>query len=322
MNNCIINIVYCTDSHYLEHVGVSITSIILNNKSNNIHFHIFLYDVSDEEKNKLKEINSAITLYSIPIDELNKYIDIKNEKVKHINRSMYIRLSVPRLLPDYIDKFIYLDADILCFGDISPILNINIDSVVCAVTADSLNDDNLLANANRLSLGNKKYFNSGFLYINTQNWKKFDIENKANQILLSPENYNLIYPDQDALNIVLQERVVFVDVKWNYLFTWMNEKEKESFFHHKKSLPYFVHFTGPRKIWYQEHTGIAQNIYCFYKHFTPWANCNLKSYKPKMRVNDYRIYAKSSFKEKKFINGIKYYTLYLIYKLRGRKKNN
>ncbi|KES14724.1 Lipopolysaccharide biosynthesis protein, LPS:glycosyltransferase [Gilliamella apicola SCGC AB-598-I20] len=98
MNNSIINIVYCTDSNYLEHVGVSITSIILNNKSNNIHFHIFLYDVSDEEKNKLKEINSAITLYSIPIDELNKYIEIKNEKVKHINRSMYIRLSVPRQL--------------------------------------------------------------------------------------------------------------------------------------------------------------------------------------------------------------------------------
>ena len=315
MNNSIINIVYCTDSNYLEHVGVSITSIILNNKSNNIHFHIFLYDVSDEEKNKLKEINSAITLYSIPIDELNKYIEIKNEKVKHINRSMYIRLSVPRLLPDYIDKFIYLDADILCFGDISPVLNINIDSVVCAVTADSLNDDNLLANANRLSLGNKKYFNSGFLYINTQNWKKFDIEYKANQILLSLENYNLIYPDQDALNIVLQETVVFIDVKWNYLFTWMNEKEKESFFHHKKSLPYFVHFTGPRKIWYAEHKGLAQDLYIFYKHFTPWSAVLLKSYQSKMRPVDYRVYAKDFMRRGKFIKSIVCYSTYLIKKI-------
>ena len=320
MNNCIINIVYCTDSHYLEHVGVSITSIILNNKHYNIHFHVFLYNVSDEEKNKLKEISPSISLYSIPIDELNKYSEIQNDKIKHINRSMYIRLSVPRLLPDYVDKFIYLDADILCFADISSILNINIDSVVCAVTADSLDAKNMSQNKTRLGLTSEKYFNSGFLYINTQNWKKFDTENKTNQILLSPQNYSLIYPDQDALNIVLQEQTNFIDVKWNYLFTWMNNQEKESFFQNKQSLPYFVHFTGPRKIWYQEHTGIAQNIYCFYKHFTPWANCNLKSYKPKMRVNDYRIYAKSSFKEKKFINGIKYYTLYLVYKLRGRQK--
>ena len=315
MNNSIINIVYCTDANYLEHVGVSITSIILNNKNHNIHFHIFLYDVSEEDKNKLKEISPLINLYSIPTDELDKYSEIQNDKIKHINRSMYIRLSVPRLLPDYVDKFIYLDADILCFSDISSILNIDIDSVVCAVTADSLDVNNMLQNRNRLGLASEKYFNSGFLYINTQNWKKFDTEDKANQILLSPQNYNLIYPDQDALNIVLQKQISFINVKWNYLFTWMNEQEKESFFHNKQSLPYFVHFTGARKIWYQEHTGLAQNIYCFYKHFTPWANYNLKSYKSKMRVNDYRIYSISFFKQKKFKESAKYFLHYIKLKL-------
>ena len=315
MNNSIINIVYCTDSNYLEHVGVSITSIILNNKHHNIHFHIFLYDVSEEEKNKLKEISNSITLYSIPIDELNKYSDIQNNKIKHINRSMYIRLSVPRLLPDYVDKFIYLDADILCFGDISPILNINIDSVVCAVTTDSLDANNMLQNKERLNLASEKYFNSGFLYINTQNWKKFDTENKANQILLSPQNFNLLYPDQDALNIVLQDQVTYIDVKWNYLFTWMNDQEKENFFDNKERLPHFIHFTGARKIWYQEHKGLAQNLYCFYKHFTPWSNSSLKSYKSKMRVNDYRIYSISYLKNKKFIESAKYYLHYLKLKL-------
>ncbi|OCG13952.1 glycosyltransferase family 8 protein [Gilliamella apicola] len=315
MNNSIINIVYCTDSNYLEHVGVSITSIILNNKHHNIHFHIFLYDVSEEEKNKLKEISSSITLYSIPIDELNKYSDIQNNKIKHINRSMYIRLSVPRLLPDYVDKFIYLDADILCFGDISPILNINIDFAVCAVTPDSLDANNMLQNRERLNLASEKYFNSGFLYINTQNWKKFDTENKANQILLSPQNINLLYPDQDALNIVLQDQVTYIDVKWNYLFTWMNDQEKENFFDNKERLPRFIHFTGARKIWYQEHKGLAQNLYCFYKHFTPWNNSSLKSYKSKMRVNDYRIYSISYLKNKKFIESAKYYLHYLKLKL-------
>ncbi|TSJ92329.1 glycosyltransferase family 8 protein [Gilliamella apicola] len=315
MNNSIINVVYCTDANYLEHVSVSITSIILNNKNNNIRFHVFLYDVSEEDKNKLKEIGPLINLYSIPIGELDKYSEIQNDKIKHINRSMYIRLSVPRLLPDYVDKFIYLDADILCFGDISSILNIDIDSVVCAVTADSLDVNNMLQNRNRLGLASEKYFNSGFLYINTQNWKKFDTENKANQILLSPQNYNLIYPDQDALNVVLQKQINFIDVKWNYLFTWMNDQEKESFFHNKQSLPYFVHFTGARKIWYQEHTGIAQDIYCFYKHFTPWADYNLKSYKSKMRVNDYRIYSISFFKQKKFKESAKYFLYYIKLKL-------
>ncbi|WP_085247741.1 glycosyltransferase family 8 protein [Gilliamella mensalis] len=316
MNNR-INIAYCTDSNYLEHVGVSITSIMLNNMQNNIHFHVFLYDVSPKEQHKLQEISPLITVYPISIDELNKYSDPQNSKIKHINRSMYIRLSVPRLLHGKIDKFIYLDADTLCFSDISTILNINIDSVVCAVTQDSLDSENMAKNQKRLELTSQSYFNSGFLYINVNNWMIFDTENKANKILMSARKKHLIYPDQDALNIVLQHQVLFIDPSWNYLFTWMDDKQKETFFYNKESLPYIIHFTGARKMWYQEHTGLAQNIYRFYKHFTPWSNSPLKSYKPKMRVNDYRIYAKNSIKEKKFIAGLKYYLLYLAYKLKN-----
>lgn len=315
MNN-IINIAYCTDSNYLEHVGVSINSIKLNNLDNDIHFHVFLYDVSQEEQQKLQKVSSSITLYSIPEEELTKYSDTQNNKVKHINRSMYIRLSVPRLLKGIVDKFIYLDADTLCFADISSISDINIDNVVCAVTTDSLDKQNTLKNQERLKLHSTNYFNSGFLYINVNKWIESDTENKVNQILLSPEKRHLIYPDQDALNIVLQNQVLWIDPKWNYLFTWMNDNQKETFFYNKESLPYVIHFTGARKMWYQEHTGLAQNVYNFYKHFTPWANTPLQSYKYKMRVNDYRIYAKNLIKNRKIFNGLKYYFIYLVLKIK------
>ncbi|OCG08127.1 glycosyl transferase family 8 [Gilliamella sp. wkB178] len=319
MNNNIINIAYCTDSNYLEHVGVSITSIILNNMHNNIHFHVFLYDVTLEEQQKLQKISSSISIYSIPPNELTKYIDNLNNKVKHINRSMYIRLCVPRLLHGNIDKFIYLDADTLCFSDISEINNINIDSVVCAVTPDSLNNDNMLKNKNRLKLTSKYYFNSGFLYININNWINFDTEEKVNQILLSsPQSKELIYPDQDALNIVLQNQVLLIENKWNYLFTWMNDDQRDNFFYDKTTLPYIIHFTGARKIWYQEHKGLAQEIYCFYKHFTPWATTPLASYKSKMRIHDYRIYANNYLKKRNLINWFKYYSIYLINKLSSK----
>lgn len=313
MNN--INIAYCTDSNYLEHVAVSITSVILNNMYNSIHFHVFLYDVSTEEQQKLQSISQQITIYNISKNELEKYSDSLNKKITHINRSMYIRLSVPRLLQGIVDKFIYLDADTLCFSDISKILNINIDSVVCAVTPDSLNKENMLKNQKRLSLTSQSYFNSGFLYINVSNWLKTDTENKANRILLSSENRNLIYPDQDALNLVLQNQVLLIEPKWNYLFTWINDNQKETFFYNKESLPYIIHFTGARKMWYQEHTGLAQDIYNFYKHFTPWASTPLKSYKYKMRVNDYRIYAKSLFRNKQFFQSLKYFLTYIKLKL-------
>ncbi|OTQ60528.1 hypothetical protein B6C98_08490, partial [Gilliamella apis] len=49
-------------------------------------------------------------------------------------------------------------------------------------------------------------------------------------------------------------------------------------------------------------------------HFTPWHDTPLQSYLPKMRVNDYRIYAKYYFKKGKIFKGIKFFTQYLLLK--------
>lgn len=314
MNNKTIHIAFCTDSNYLEYVAISIKSIQLNNLNNTIQFHVFLYDVSQEDLKKFQKLDVLMSVHFIDQHELEQY---QNEhKLKHINRSMYIRLLVPRLLHHEVDKFIYLDGDTLCFHDLASINDVNIDNVVCAVVTDSLNSKDLARNTNRLRLKSDNYFNSGFLYINTRNWCEFDVENKVNTILLNPQSYSLVYPDQDALNIVLQNQVNYINCKWNYLFTWMNEDEKSQFFYKKESLPYIVHFTGARKPWYLEHTGLAQNLYLFYKHFTPWNKESLKSYLPKMRINDYRIYAKSFFKKGKLFKGIKFYIKYFILKLR------
>lgn len=319
MNNQKINIAFCTDSNYLEYVAIAIKSIQLNNLHNSIQFYVFLYDVPKSELKIFQKLDAPIEILTIDQQEIEKY---QNEhKLKHINRSMYIRLLVPRLLLGKVDKFIYLDADTLCFKDISSIKQVDIDTVICAVVSDSLKQQNVAKNVSRLKLNSANYFNSGFLYINTKNWCEFDVENKVNAILLNPQS-KLIYPDQDALNLVLQNHVKFIDCRWNYLFTWMTESEKEQFFYHEDTLPYIIHFTGARKPWYLEHIGLAQNLYVFYKHFTPWHKQPLKSYLPRMRINDYRIYGKSFLKKGKLFKGTKFLITYLLLKLNKKEKNN
>lgn len=309
MNNKIINIAYCTDSNYLEYVAVSIKSIILNNMTENLQFHVFLYNVDKNDIKKLQQTSNLILIYHIERDDIEKYKH--NFSTTHITNSTFIRLMVPRLLSHKVKKLLYLDADVLCFNNISSISNINIDNYICAAGPDSkLNTQN--PNSVRLKLNSNDYFNAGVLYINIENWMNFDIENKINNIL-SKNNY-LKYADQDALNIVLENHLKIIDSKWNYLFTWMTNHQKEKFFYDKEALPYFIHFTGPRKMWYAEHEGLAQDLYNFYKHFTPWRSTPLKFYKNKMRPVDYRVYAKDSFRKRKFLKGIKYYLTYLVKK--------
>ncbi len=317
MDNNIINIAYCTDSNYLEHVAVSIKSIILNNLNENLRFHVFLYNVDEFDIKKFQQTSELIFTYQIEPEDFEKYNH--NFSTTHITNSTFIRLMVPRLLSSKVTELLYLDADVLCFNNISSILNIDIENYICAAAIDSKqNIQN--SNSSRLKLNSNDYFNAGVLYINIKNWMNFDVESKSNDIL--SKNNDLKYADQDALNIVLQNHTKIIDSKWNYLFTWMTNQEKETFFYDKKTLPYFIHFTGPRKMWYIEHEGLAQKLYNFYKHFTPWCDIPLKSYQSKMRPVDYRVYAKDFFRKRKFLKCIKYYTLYLIYKLRGRQKNN
>lgn len=309
MDNNIINIAYCTDSNYLEYVAVSIKSIILNNLTENLRFHVFLYNVDKNDIKKLQQTSNLISIYHIEQEDIEKYKH--NFSTTHITNSTFIRLMVPRLLSHKVKELLYLDADVLCFNNISSISKINIDNYICAAAPDSkLNTQN--PNSVRLKLNSNDYFNAGVLYINIENWMSFDVENKINNIL-SKNNY-LKYADQDALNIVLENHLKIIDSKWNYLFTWMTNLQKENFFYDKETIPYFIHFTGPRKMWYAEHEGLAQNLYDFYKHFTPWCSTPLKSYKSKMRPVDYRVYAKDFFRKRKFLKGIKYYLTYLVKK--------
>lgn len=310
MNNEIINIAYCTDSNYLEHVSVSIQSIILNNLTEKMQFHVFLYNVQEEYIEKFKNTSKLITIYKIEEAEVEKYHH--DFSTKHISNSTFIRLMVPKLLANKVNRLLYLDADILCFANISPIFDINIDNYICAAGNDS-NKKEPNPNLSRLKLNTSFYFNAGVLFINISNWVAFNVEEKTNKILF--ENRLLKYADQDALNITLQNRVLLIDSKWNYLFTWMTAKQKETFFYNKHNLPYFIHFTGPRKMWYQEHDGLAQNLYNFYKHFTPWSNLPLQSYRNKMRVVDYRIYAIDCFKKGFITQGIINYINYLTKKI-------
>lgn len=305
--NTVVNIAYCTDANYLEYVATSIISVILNNKDARLAFYVFVYDVTADNIEKLKATSPLIQLIEIEKKDIEKY---QGEfAIKHLNRATYMRLSVPRLLQDKIERFIYLDADTLCFADISTINHVNITDVICAVSHDAL-DSHDNKHARRLGLTSPHYFNAGFLYINISNWIKYDIENKANTILLENKK-SLPYLDQDALNIAMDGHVLFIDNSWNFIYNWFTEEQKENYFYDSNNLPKIIHFTGGRKPWFREHESLSQHLFLFYQHLTPWKNSALRHYAPKMRPTDYRVYSRQFLKKGKYIEALKWFAKYL-----------
>lgn len=307
-----VNLAWCSDANYLEYVATSIISVLMNNLTHNIACYVFVYDVSQEDIAKLKSTSATITVIEIEKSEIEKYDS--NLALKHLNRSIYIRLCVPRLLQDKVENIIYLDADTLCLDDISAIQQVDISNVICAVSHDSLTPHES-KQAKRLGLNSKHYFNSGFMYINITQWMKCDIENKANLFILK-HNSALPYPDQDALNAVMDGNVKFIDNRWNYLYNWYSEEQRETYFYHAETTPRILHFTGSRKPWYHEHSGLSQQLYLFYQHFTPWRNTPLRSYAARMRPTDFRVYSRQAARKKHYLTSVIWYLKYLRSKLK------
>ncbi|WP_336194424.1 glycosyltransferase family 8 protein [Providencia stuartii] len=308
-----IDIAYCADDNYVEYLAVSLISVSLNNSNNDVYFHLFLFKVSENNLNKLSKIKANIIFYHIDDNVMQRYNHKFN--IKHLNMSTYMRLIVPRMLYGKVDNFIYLDIDTLCFSDLSEINDIDISKHICAVSSDTKDniDDR---NTKRLGLKSNYYFNAGFLYINVNNWLNFDVENKINQ-LIKEESDLLIYYDQDALNKILEDHIVKLDHSWNYLYTWMTLDEKENYFYSESTIPKIMHFTGGRKPWFKEHNGLSQNLFIFYKHLTPWKNTVLKSYLPKMKNSDNRVYCREALYNKRYIVAFKFYLKYLKNKFKG-----
>ncbi|HFZ8994767.1 TPA: glycosyltransferase family 8 protein [Citrobacter freundii] len=306
-NDMPVNVVFCSDNNYVEYLATALTSVFLNNINESIKFHVFSYNISDGELKKLKQCSADITIYNLEDADLAAYDS--QSSLAHINKSTYIRLLVPRLLPAEVEYFVYLDVDVLCFSSIMQLQDIDISKKICAVVTDNNSEINR-RNNQRIGVYGDQYFNAGFMYINKKLWIDNNIE-KRTLMILNERKGKLKYLDQDALNIALQGQVLYISKKWNYLYTLLTETQQQDFLYNYGQLPVIMHFTGGRKPWYVEHKGVAQYLYLFYRNFTAWRDISLKSYMPRMRATDYRVYARQAFRRGKVFEGIRYYFGYI-----------
>ena len=191
---------------------------------------------------------------------------------ERFRESVYYRFMLPDMFPEY-DRMIYLDCDIVLNGSLLDFWNTEIDGFACGVVEDQESDDIILHN--RIGVYTT-YFNSGVLLVNLAYWREHGILQKlVDFIRANPEK--CIYPDQDALNAVLQGQVKFFPYCYNFQNLWFTDlrwvrlhaskfKEVEKW----KDSPVVVHFAGDDKPWkkYCRHPFTQYYLDCLAK--TPW----------------------------------------------------
>lgn len=304
------NIMFGVDSKYVRYAGVLILSIIDKNPNKNIVFHIFCDFVEETDFKICKNIVSRSCGIEI------KFYYILQEVVKDFpegngwNYSIYYRAIAPNILYGKVDKVLYLDADIICDGDISELWNIDLGDKIAAVVDDGMGVNNVAQKLQALGFPphcDKKYFNSGVMLININRYKERNVLKKFIKVIRE-EKEKLYFWDQDAFNIVIRDEVIYIDKKYNY--------QK---FRGDSSDLCFIHFVGMRKPWFIDFDYYLFDKWRKYYYSSEWKAVRLIK-KNNVSYSEYRYQAEYHFTKGKYLDAIKNYLKYLYKKLKNKEK--
>ena len=197
-----IHFVYAVDKNYNHQLLISINSL-LSKFTGKATIHIIHKDSKSIEK-QLKKIQSYENL-----EQINVYQFIKdsnsfpNIEGTHISEATYYRLFINKYIPDDIDSYIYLDADIICLNDAYEKINktfsvLKKSNYKVAARTEMQRETNELKFSS-LGIKGTNYFNAGVLFVNNKLWRKEEVYDGL-LVHLEKIKDKLEFWDQDVLN--------------------------------------------------------------------------------------------------------------------------
>lgn len=212
-----LNVLYACDNNYAPFAGVSICSLLENNKELEVINVYLLSDrVSEENIQKLyRQVNCYGDGRTLKIIDANYYVLYLRERNAIEYRGGYaasLRLFFDEYIENDVEKLLYLDCDTIIVGNLKPLLMLDMGTKCVAVVTESL------AGKYKKIIGfdaKTPYFNSGMILFNVKMWE----EKKYKETIMGYiENKNMRFanPDQDYLNLLLKNDLILLSPKYNF----------------------------------------------------------------------------------------------------------
>ena len=245
-----MNIATALNRKYLEYTAVMLCSLCENN-----HEHIDAYilhsELTDKDINTLKNSLSKYDITIIPLMINRSDFDTRLPRNSQWSIETYYRLMLMDILPDNIDRILYLDVDLIINGSVEEFYHVDFkgDEVIVA--------DDSNGKRSRDTFGSKqaemfkdmldngfRYFNAGVMLFNVQEIRKthnFNTYMKA----VEEWDYAMEAPDQDILNYVHGYKASYIDYMEYNLFARIAHNQKYTYEDVKNNV-IIIHFAGDK----------------------------------------------------------------------------
>ena len=267
-----VHLLLCANSLYLQHMGVCLTSLLVNNPD--LFFDIVIVGRASEALDE-KKLRCSLARFSNYLLSFRKFTPPADRILPlnpraHYTLDNWTRLWIEEFFSGDIDRVLYLDCDIVVVGSVAPLWRVDLGGALLGAVDIPGSQRGVTTLGMRAEDG---YFNSGVLLIDLKQWREA-------RALAAVLDYVQAYPermldlDQDALNACFNGRRKRLEYKWNAIWP---------FFREPLSLPLdraeiegvrrearIIHFNGNSKPWsyFCDHPRKAE--YEKYLQMTEW----------------------------------------------------
>ena len=233
-----IHIAFGVDANFIRPMGITMTSLIDHNRNQSLIFHVFANSIEAVDVKRLTILAETEDVF-IQLYHINQEIFHDLQTTWNYTAATYNRFIVAKLLYPETDKVIYMDADMVCTGNLDELVEMDFEGKIAMVVHDQ--GKFVASHMKTLDLKHDCYFNAGMLYIDLKAWNENQISDRAMELLQKRKFFLL---DQDALNILLDGRAKFIDRKWNEICNMEKKNSKIS------DEAVIVHFASRNKPWH------------------------------------------------------------------------
>lgn len=216
MTDLKLNVLYQFNEKYATFAGVSITSLLENNKHlEEINVYILGEKLTPDSINTLQAL---VKKY-----DRNIFFKETENVIQHMKKwgmpayrgsySANLRLFLPLILDEseLDNRILYLDADTIVAKPLDELLGIDMQDYALAMVLDSL------GSRYKKSIGLQAddfYYNSGVILFEMKNWQ----ENRCSERIIEyikARHMNFTSPDQDLLNTVCKQEIMCISPRYN-----------------------------------------------------------------------------------------------------------
>lgn len=267
MHNDRINLLVTFDKNYIKPFQTMLMSLLTNNPRETVHVWLLHSAIPQDELQALEEYCSLRCVPLTPL-QVDRAIFQNAPISKRYPQEMYYRLLAPRLLPESLEKVLYLDPDILVINPLRPLWDLELKG--CAFAAASHTGiTEIMNDINRVRLGTEHdYYNTGVVLMDLEKAREL-VKTDAIFKCVSEHESDLLLPDQDVFNFLYGQQTMQVDdAIWNYdaryysnylirsggiiNLEWVMQKTA------------VLHFCGKRKPWAASY---SHRFGALYKHY-------------------------------------------------------